>query len=187
MVVESDGFDIMGLFSDLDDTIYQDKDVLKEDYQPDEILEREAEIEEYKHALSDAIFGRTPDNVFLFGKSGVGKTAVTNYVLAELEGEALHGERLSVEYGDEDEFEVAGHPATQTDLRVIDADRSVNIEVTETTSVVGHLASAQGDIGLAAVYQCSQAHNLGVPTLLYTDERITLGDLDERYHDLSAE
>ncbi|WP_211087928.1 orc1/cdc6 family replication initiation protein [Halarchaeum nitratireducens] len=78
---------MMGLFGDLDDTIYQDKDVLKEDYQPDEILEREAEIEEYKHALSDAVFGRTPDNVFLFGKAGVGKTAVTNYVLTELQAE----------------------------------------------------------------------------------------------------
>lgn len=55
--------------------------------QPDTILEREDEIEEYKHALSDAVFGRSPDNVFIYGKAGVGKTAVTIYVLNELEAE----------------------------------------------------------------------------------------------------
>lgn len=77
-----------GLFEDVEDSIYREKRVLKEEYQPDEILERETEIEEYKHALADALFGRSPDNVFLFGKAGVGKTAVTNYVLGELQTEA---------------------------------------------------------------------------------------------------
>lgn len=101
--------------------------------------------------------------------------------------DALQGERMEVEYDDEREFQVGGNPATQIDLRVIDTLRDVEISLTETTSVVGHLASAQGDIGLAAVYHCSLARNLGEPTLIYTDERITLGDLDERYHDLSAE
>lgn len=77
-----------GLFEDVEDEIYREKHVLKEEYQPAEILERDAEIEEYKHALTDTLFGRSPDNIFLFGKAGVGKTAVTNYVLDELQGEA---------------------------------------------------------------------------------------------------
>ncbi|RDZ50942.1 cell division control protein Cdc6, partial [Haloferax sp. Atlit-10N] len=78
-----------GLFEDVEDEIYREKRVLKEEYQPDKILERDAEVEEYKHALTDALFGRSPDNIFLFGKAGVGKTAVTNFVLSELQHEAL--------------------------------------------------------------------------------------------------
>ena len=77
-----------GLFEDVEDEIYREKRVLKEGHQPEKILERDAEIEEYKHALTDALFGRSPDNIFLFGKAGVGKTAVTNYVLSELQAEA---------------------------------------------------------------------------------------------------
>ncbi|MFC7131442.1 AAA family ATPase [Haloferax chudinovii] len=78
-----------GLFEDVEDEIYREKRVLKEEYQPDEILERDSEVEEYKHALTDTLFGRSPDNIFLFGKAGVGKTAVTNFVLSELQREAL--------------------------------------------------------------------------------------------------
>jgi cell division control protein 6 len=78
-----------GLFEDVEDEIYREKRVLKEEYQPDEILERDSEVEEYKHALTDALFGRSPDNIFLFGKAGVGKTAVTNFVLSELQRESL--------------------------------------------------------------------------------------------------
>lgn len=78
----------MGLFDDTRDTIFRDKSVLEEDYQPDEILERDDEITDYKHAVEDVLLGRAPDNVFLFGKAGVGKTAVTNYVLGELQAEA---------------------------------------------------------------------------------------------------
>jgi len=73
-----------GLFSDVTDTIFLDKEVLEEEYQPDEILEREDEINEYKAAFKDVLFGRNPSNVMLYGKAGVGKTAVTRYVLDEL-------------------------------------------------------------------------------------------------------
>lgn len=77
-----------GLFEDIDDTIFEDKDVLAEEYQPDEILERDDEIDQYKHTLKDVLFGRNPTNVMLYGKAGVGKTAVTTYVLTELQAEA---------------------------------------------------------------------------------------------------
>lgn len=76
-----------GLFNDVDETIFVNKTVLAEEYQPDTILEREAEINEYKDALKDVLFGRNPSNIMLYGKAGVGKTAVTNYVLAELQSE----------------------------------------------------------------------------------------------------
>ena len=77
-----------GPFSDVSKTIFDDKTVLTESYQPKEILERDEEIEEYRYALQDVLFGSEPDNVFLYGKAGLGKTAVTKYMTDSLVEEA---------------------------------------------------------------------------------------------------
>lgn len=77
-----------GPFSDLGDTIFAEKSVLTEDYQPEEILERDEEIEEYRYALQDVLFGRAPENIMLYGKAGLGKTAVTKYMMEALQEEA---------------------------------------------------------------------------------------------------
>jgi Cdc6-like AAA superfamily ATPase len=74
-------------FSDFGETIFEDKSVLTENYQPEEILERDEEIEEYRYALQDVLFGRDPENVMLYGKAGLGKTAVTRYMMAALKEE----------------------------------------------------------------------------------------------------
>ena len=76
-----------GPFDDLTETVFADKVVLTESYQPETILERDEEIEAYSHALQDVLFGRTPENVFVYGKAGLGKTAVTKYMLEELREE----------------------------------------------------------------------------------------------------
>jgi len=94
---------------------------------------------------------------------------------------------VRVEYVDEHQHTIAGQEAQQRDVVVIDSSRDTEISVTETMSPIGTLESARGDIGLAAAYLCTMAEGLGVPTLCYTDERIKIGNLDERYHDLSAE
>lgn len=78
-----------GPFSDITETIFEDKSVLTERYDPDKILERDDEIEQYSHALRDVLFGRNPENVFLYGKAGLGKTAVTRYLMDELQQEVL--------------------------------------------------------------------------------------------------
>jgi len=82
-----------GPFSDITETIFTDKSVLTESYQPETILERDEEIEAYSHALQDVLFGREPENVFLYGKAGLGKTAVTEYMMDELRGEAATREQ----------------------------------------------------------------------------------------------
>jgi orc1/cdc6 family replication initiation protein len=76
-----------GPFSDITHTIFADKEVLSESYQPDSILERDEEIEEYRYALQDVLFGREPENIMLYGKTGVGKTAVTTYIMNSLREE----------------------------------------------------------------------------------------------------
>ena len=75
------------LFSDITDTLFADKTILSEEYQPDVIVEREDEIDAYRSALKDVLFGRNPSNVFIYGKTGVGKTAVTEYIMTALTAE----------------------------------------------------------------------------------------------------
>jgi len=74
----------MPLF-DRDTTIFQDEDVLREDYQPDSIQERDEELDAYKTALQPVVNGAQPRNIFLYGKTGVGKTVATRYLLDHLQ------------------------------------------------------------------------------------------------------
>ena len=61
--------------------IFTEKDVFKESYQPDEIMERDEEIEQYVEHTEDALFGDQPNNILVYGKTGVGKTVVTKEVM----------------------------------------------------------------------------------------------------------
>jgi cell division control protein 6 len=77
----------MGLF-ERDTDIYRDRDALREDYQPDELVGRDEELGTYRAALQPVINGEQPNNVFLYGKTGVGKTAATRYLLSHLQADA---------------------------------------------------------------------------------------------------
>ncbi len=68
--------------------IFQNKDALGESYQPERIEERDEEIEAYMDALQPIIDGWEPNNIFLYGNTGVGKTAVTEYLLDVLQEDA---------------------------------------------------------------------------------------------------
>lgn len=73
----------MGMF-ERDTEIYRNRDALREDYQPDKLVGRDEELERYKTALQPVINGEQPNNIFLYGKTGVGKTAGTRYLLDHL-------------------------------------------------------------------------------------------------------
>lgn len=64
--------------------ILHDKDVLRDDYQPEQLEEREVELDEYATALRPVIQGWQPNNIFVYGVTGVGKTAATHMLLNEL-------------------------------------------------------------------------------------------------------
>ncbi|MFC7192800.1 orc1/cdc6 family replication initiation protein [Halocatena marina] len=72
-------------FEGMTNQLFEDKHVLEEDYAPETILEREDEINAYRNALKDVLFGRNPSNIFIYGKTGVGKTAVTRYMMKALQ------------------------------------------------------------------------------------------------------
>ncbi|WP_224450279.1 orc1/cdc6 family replication initiation protein [Haloprofundus salilacus] len=67
-----------------DDTLYKQRNTLKVEYVPDDIVGRDDETEAYEAALQPVINGEYPDNIFIYGKTGVGKTAVTNFLLNDL-------------------------------------------------------------------------------------------------------
>lgn len=90
------------LFADMTETLFEDKSILSEEYRPDDIVEREEEIDAYRIALKDVLFGRNPSNIFIYGKTGVGKTAVTEYITTALTEEVTRR-------SDADELHVHSH------------------------------------------------------------------------------
>ncbi|MDS0300981.1 orc1/cdc6 family replication initiation protein [Halogeometricum sp. S1BR25-6] len=71
-----------------DENIFSDEYPLRENYQPEQIQERDNELKKYRNALQPVINGAPPKNIFLYGKTGVGKTVATNYLLDHLQEDA---------------------------------------------------------------------------------------------------
>lgn len=71
-----------------DHTIYENRDALREEWTPKEIVGRDEEIAEYQQSLQPVINNEQPSNIFLYGKSGTGKTAATRFLLNLLERDA---------------------------------------------------------------------------------------------------
>jgi len=67
--------------------IFADKRPLDEDYTPETILCRDDEISRYSEALQDIIEGFGPNNVFIYGQTGNGKTVVTKKMMEFLRAE----------------------------------------------------------------------------------------------------
>lgn len=70
---------IDSIFADNVDLV-NDATVLEEDYMPDQILCRDDVLEQYTSVFKPIYKGRPPKNAFLYGDTGVGKTAVTKHL-----------------------------------------------------------------------------------------------------------
>ena len=64
--------------------IFRNRDVLRHDYVPEKLPHREEEIRTLASILAPALRGQKCSNVFIYGKTGTGKTAVARYVLDRL-------------------------------------------------------------------------------------------------------
>lgn len=73
----------MGMF-ERSASIFDDAMVLDEEYLPDDIRERDEELEQYRRALQPIIDNRPLSNIFVYGKTGTGKTVATRYILEHL-------------------------------------------------------------------------------------------------------
>jgi len=68
--------------------IFRNRDILSPDYIPERLPHREEEIRKVGSVLAQALRGSRPNNLFIYGLTGTGKTAVTLYVLKRLVAKA---------------------------------------------------------------------------------------------------
>lgn len=65
-------------------SIFKDKSVLQATYYPHEILHREEQINQIASILAPVLRGERPSNLFLYGKTGTGKTLSVLHIQNEL-------------------------------------------------------------------------------------------------------
>ena len=67
------------------DTIFDNKKVLQSSYIPGEISHRDEQIAQIAQILAPALKLEKPSNLFVYGKTGTGKTLVSRYVAEQME------------------------------------------------------------------------------------------------------
>lgn len=66
------------------DPLIISKNILQSEYTPDKLLHRDSQIQQLASILAPALREERPSNIFLYGKTGTGKTAITHHVLEEI-------------------------------------------------------------------------------------------------------
>ena len=115
-----------GLFDNLldSDPIFQNKDVLRPSYTPDQLPHRNDQINDMATVLVGALRGETPSNILIYGKTGTGKTASAKFVSNELE-------TTSEKYAVPCEVEYINCEVTDTQYRVLAQLANTFIEANE--------------------------------------------------------
>lgn len=152
--------------------IFRNKDALGESYQPEEIEERDEEIEAYMDALQPVVDGWEPNNIFLYGNTGVGKTAVTEYLLEQLQRDisAYQDVDLSV---------------FSSNCKTLNSSYQVAVELVNTLRPVGEEISSTGypqQTVFNKLYKEFEA--VGGTILIVLDEIDSIGDRDELLYEL---
>lgn len=66
------------------ETVFKDRNVLSPHYIPDTLPYREKEIEKIMKTLAPSLSNKDSNNLFLYGKTGTGKTSVSKHVVNKL-------------------------------------------------------------------------------------------------------
>ncbi len=75
---------ILNILTKRSSTIFTNREVLRPDYVPEYLPHREEQIKELTNILAPLLNGERPSNVFIYGLTGTGKTAVTKYVIRKV-------------------------------------------------------------------------------------------------------
>jgi len=65
--------------------VFRDRDVLRHDYLPNKLPHRDEQLMQLGETVAPVLKGARCSNIFIYGKTGTGKTAVTKHVLNYLE------------------------------------------------------------------------------------------------------
>jgi len=152
--------------------IFQNKDALGESYQPDQIKERDEEISEYMDALQPVVDGWEPNNIFLYGNTGVGKTAVTEYLL----------DRLQEDVTDYDDVDLS---VISLNCKTLNSSYQVAVELVNEVRPVGGEISSTGYPQQTVFNKLYEELNaIGGTILIVLDEVDSIGDRDELLYEL---
>ncbi len=67
------------------DSLFKNKKVLQSNYTPESILHREEQIQQIASILAPILRNEKPSNIFIYGKTGTGKTVSVKYTVKNLE------------------------------------------------------------------------------------------------------
>jgi cell division control protein 6 len=152
--------------------IFRNKDALGESYQPDQIEERDEEIEKYMDALQPVVDGWEPNNIFLYGNTGVGKTAVTDYLL----------DRLQDDVADYDDVDLS---VISLNCKTLNSSYQVAVELVNKLRPTGGEISSTGypqQTVFKKLYKELEA--IGGTILIVLDEVDSIGGRDELLYEL---
>jgi cell division control protein 6 len=65
-------------------SVFRNKNSLQANYTPEQILHRDEQIRQLANVLAPCLKGEKPSNIFIYGKTGTGKTLVAKYVSSQL-------------------------------------------------------------------------------------------------------
>jgi cell division control protein 6 len=113
--------------------LFKDREVLRHDYLPDKLPHRESQIRLLGEAVAPVLKDARCSNIFIYGKTGTGKTAVTKFVLSHLEAKAK-------EYGAAVRFCYVNCRVTGSEYRVFaNLGQSIGIVIPFTGLSVGEV------------------------------------------------
>jgi cell division control protein 6 len=113
--------------------LFKDREVLRHNYLPDKLPHRENQIRLLGETVAPVLKDARCSNIFIYGKTGTGKTAVTKYVLSHLEAKAK-------EYGASVRFCYVNCRMTGSEYRIFaNLSQSVGLVVPFTGLAVGEV------------------------------------------------
>jgi cell division control protein 6 len=116
-----------------DAKLFKDREVLRHDYLPEKLPHREEQIRILGQAVAPVLKDSRCSNIFIYGKTGTGKTAVTKFVLSHLESKAK-------EYGAQVKFCYVNCRMTGSEYRVFASlSQSLGLSIPFTGLSVGEV------------------------------------------------
>ncbi len=116
-----------------DAKLFKDREVLRHDYLPEKLPHREDQIRVLGQAVAPVLKESRCSNIFIYGKTGTGKTAVAKFVLSHLESKAK-------EYGAQVRFCFVNCRMTGSEYRVFAAlSQSLGLSIPFTGLSVGEV------------------------------------------------
>ncbi|MEK6914349.1 MAG: orc1/cdc6 family replication initiation protein [Nanoarchaeota archaeon] len=79
-------------------SLFKDKKILQSNYLPENILHRSEQIQNVASILAPSLLGEKPSNLFIYGKTGSGKTLSIQHVANELSKRSEKSKILRIEY-----------------------------------------------------------------------------------------